>query len=39
MVRHGYITEEEKNMATDVSIESMLAGGSGLGDMENMKVT
>ena len=34
MVRHGYITEEEKNMATDVSIESMLAGGSGLGEYE-----
>lgn len=26
MVRHGYITEEEKNMANAVSIESMLAG-------------
>ncbi len=34
MVRHGYITEEEKEMATDVSIESMLAGGSGLGEYE-----
>ena len=34
MVRHGYITEEEKNMATDVSIKSMLAGGSGLGEYE-----
>lgn len=34
MVRHGYITEEEKNMATDVSIESMLASGSGLGEYE-----
>ena len=34
MVRHGYITEEEKNMATDVSIESMLAGGYGLGEYE-----
>lgn len=28
MVRHGYITEEEKNMASTVSIESMLAGGT-----------
>lgn len=26
MVRHGYITEEEKKMANAVSIESMLAG-------------
>ena len=26
MVRHGYITEEEKSMANAVSIESMLAG-------------
>lgn len=26
MVRHGYITEEEKDMANSVSIESMLAG-------------
>lgn len=26
MVRHGYITEEEKEMANAVSIESMLAG-------------
>lgn len=26
MVRHGYITEEEKEMAKSVSIESMLAG-------------
>lgn len=26
MVRHGYITEEEKQMANSVSIESMLAG-------------
>jgi len=26
MVRHGYITEEEKDMANAVSIESMLAG-------------
>ena len=28
MVRHGYITEEEKEMAEAVSIESMLAGGA-----------
>ena len=26
MVRHGYITEEERKMANDVSIESMLVG-------------
>lgn len=28
MVRHGYITEEEKNMANAVTIESMLVGTS-----------
>lgn len=34
MVRHGYITEAEKEMASSVSIESMLAGGNGLGEYE-----
>lgn len=34
MVRHGYITEEEKKMAEDVSVESMLAGGGTQSDYQ-----
>ena len=34
MYRHGYITEEEKNMANAVSIESMLANNSTVGEYD-----
>lgn len=34
MVRHGYITKEEKEMASAVSIESMLAGAQKEGDYQ-----
>ena len=34
MYRHGYITEEEKNMANSVSIESMLANNSTVGEYD-----
>lgn len=34
MVRHGYITKEEKEMAQEVSIESMLAGNSKMSDYQ-----
>lgn len=34
MVRHGYITEEEKNMANAISIESMLAGNNKASDYQ-----
>lgn len=34
MVRHGYITEEEKNMANSVSIESMLADNDEVGEYD-----
>lgn len=34
MVRHGYITEEEKNMANAISIESMLADNTKASDYQ-----
>ena len=34
MVRHGYITEEEEDMANKVSIESMLAGTQKVSDYQ-----
>jgi len=34
MVRHGYITEDEKNMANAISIESMLASGNKTSDYQ-----